>query len=323
MDATLPASLVWYPDDRPGITRRRAGRGWSYRAPDGTRIEDRRERRRIEALAVPPAYVDVWISPKPNGHLLATGLDARERKQYRYHPDWIEHRARTKFDELARFGAALPALRRRLTRELTEGSPAEPAFAIAACLRLIDRAALRVGTPDYADENETYGATTLRADHVSLGRDGIAVSFPGKGGAQVDKALKDATLQRALEALEDLPGAELMAYDPGDGPRTIGPDHVNDWLRDATGQDGLTAKTFRTWAGSAAALEVALATPQPTIKAMAEAAAQRLHNTPTIARTSYIHPDVIALAERDAPPVPARPHGLRRAERALLALLGR
>ncbi|MEL6914769.1 MAG: DNA topoisomerase IB [Pseudomonadota bacterium] len=321
MDAALPASLVWYPDDRPGITRRRAGRGWSYRAPDGTRIEDRAERSRIEALAVLPAYADVWISPKPNGHLLATGLDARERKQYRYHPDWTEHRARTKFDDLARFGAALPALRRRLTRELADGSPAEPAFAIATCLRLMDRAALRVGTPDYAEENETFGATTLRTDHVRLGQDGIAVSFPGKGGTQVDAALKDATLQRALEALEDLPGAELMAYDAGEGPRGIGPEHVNDWLRAATAEDGLTAKTFRTWSGSAAALEVALATPRPTIKAMSEAAAARLHNTATIARTSYIHPDVIALSDADTPAVPEGPRGLRRSERALLALL--
>ncbi|WP_147126428.1 DNA topoisomerase IB [Shimia ponticola] len=317
----LPPSLTYYPDDRPGITRRRAGRGWSYRAPDGTRIDDTKERERLNALAVPPAYSDVWISPKTNGHLQATGLDARTRKQYRYHPDWTAHRAAAKFDNLADFGAALPALRRRIHKVLTDGHTDTPDFAIAACLRLIDGAALRVGTPDYAEENETYGATTLRTEHVTLGRDGIAVSYTGKGGQSVDKTLKDATLQKALEELESLSGAELMAYETPEGTRSIGPDQVNDWLRDATGASNLTAKTFRTWAGSVAAMDVALREPSPTITAMAEAAATRLHNTPTIARNSYIHPSVIALCDADVPEVPSTPSGLRRAERALMMLL--
>lgn len=178
-----------------------------------------------------------------------------------------------------------------------------------------------MGTPDYAEENETYGATTLRTEHVTLGRDGIAVSYTGKGGQPVDKTLKDATLQKALEELDSLSGAELMAYETPDGMRSIGPDQVNDWLRDATGASNLTAKTFRTWAGSVAAMDVALRNPRPTITAMAEAAATRLHNTPTIARNSYIHPAVIALCDADAPEVPSTPSGLRRAERALMMLL--
>ncbi|MEL6701152.1 MAG: DNA topoisomerase IB, partial [Pseudomonadota bacterium] len=200
----LPDSLIYYPDDRPGITRRRAGRGWSYKAPDGTRIDDDRERARLNALAVPPAYKDVWISPKQNGHLQATGLDTRTRKQCRYHPDWTAHRAAAKFDDLAGFGAALPALRRRLHSVLTTGDVTDPEFAIAACLRLIDRAALRIGTPDYAADNQTYGASTLRTRYLSLGADGVSVNYPGKGGQTVDKTVQDRTLQRALEELDGL-----------------------------------------------------------------------------------------------------------------------
>ncbi|MGR3466946.1 MAG: DNA topoisomerase IB [Shimia sp.] len=314
-----PPGLIYYPDDRPGITRRRAGRGWSYRAPDGTRIADAGERKRLNALAVPPAYTEVWISPKVNGHLQATGLDAETRKQYRYHPDWTAHRAQTKFDGLAEFGAALPALRARIHRVLTGGAEG-PEFAIAACLRLIDRAALRVGSPDYAEDRRTYGAVTLRTRHLTLGGEGIALKFRAKGGQMVKDTLRDATLQAALEELSDLPGGDLMVWEDGDGPRRIGPEHVNEWLRAATGLDA-TAKTFRTWAGSAAAVGVALNADRPTIKAMAEAAAARLHNTPTIARNSYIHPAVIALAQGGKLRAPDTPTGLRRDERALLHLL--
>ncbi|MGR3492340.1 MAG: DNA topoisomerase IB [Shimia sp.] len=314
-----PPGLIYYPDDRPGISRRRAGRGWSYRAPDGTRIDDAEERERLNALAVPPAYTEVWISPKVNGHLQATGLDAETRKQYRYHPDWTAHRAQTKFDGLAEFGAALPALRSRLHRVLTGGADG-PEFAIAACLRLIDRAALRVGSPDYAEDRKVYGAVTLRTRHLSLTDDEISLKFRAKGGQVVEQTLRDATLQAALEELSDLPGGDVMVWEGADGPHRIGPDHVNEWLREATGLDA-TAKTFRTWAGSAAAMGVALRGERPSIKAMADAAAERLHNTPTIARNSYIHPDVIALSEGGRTEAPDRPTGLRRDERALLHLL--
>ncbi|KAA9006670.1 DNA topoisomerase IB [Histidinibacterium aquaticum] len=324
---TQPDDLVYYPDDRPGIRRRRAGRGFAYYAPDGTRIDDRRERRRIKALAVPPAYEDVWICPQPNGHLQATGRDTRKRKQYRYHPDWRAWRDATKFDGLAEFGRALPTLRRRIRADLA-GEAGERDTAIAAVLALIDRLSLRVGHADTARENGTYGATTLRNSHVTLEEGSIRLRYPGKGGGIVDKRLKDARLMKLLGRLHDLPGASFVSWVGPDGASHEVSSHaVNARISEITGESGFTAKTFRTWAGSEAALSVALQ-PQPTtIRAMTEAAAARLHNTPAISRSSYVHPRVIALSEAtDAErlalmeDLPARAE-LRQAERALLRLL--
>ncbi|WP_179381370.1 DNA topoisomerase IB [Jannaschia marina] len=315
--------LIYYPDDRPGITRRRAGRGWSYRAPDGTTIDDAGERKRIEALAVPPAYEKVWISPRRRGHLQATGHDARNRKQYRYHARWSEWRNLQKFGELPEFGAALPALRRRVAEAL-KGEAGERDFAIAAVLRLIDRVSIRIGSEAYRAENGTEGATTLRSRNLRIDGRGIRLDWRAKGGKRVRRQLSDRTLMRALHDLSDLPGAPVFEWIENDTRHTVHADQVNDWLRGATGLDGATAKTFRTWNGSVRALEAAMAAGEGiTIKEMSEAAAKILHNTPTIARNSYIHPDVIALAEdwRDVG-VPDRPTALRQGERALLKLLG-
>ncbi|MDQ2095524.1 DNA topoisomerase IB [Rhodalgimonas zhirmunskyi] len=323
--------LTYYPDDRPGISRRRCGRGFTYIAADGTRIERGKERRRIEALAVPPAYEGVWISPRVDGHLQATGRDARARKQYRYHPDWTAFRARAKYDQLADFGRALPRLRRAILAELRRSDPGDQPFALAAVLALLDRAAIRVGNRDYARENGSYGATTLKGAHMRLDGGVLRLRFTGKGGTKIKTELRDKTLERALSRLDDLPGAELITWLDEDGtPRGLRSDEVNAYLAERTGHAGLTAKTFRTWNGTVAALEAALACHRDagrvTIKGMAEAAAERLHNTPTIARTSYIHPQVIALAEdetavpdiRDAAPMI---DGLRKAEAQLLFLL--
>ncbi|MHA6346176.1 DNA topoisomerase IB [Roseivivax sp. CAU 1761] len=326
---SLAADLIYYPDDRPGIRRRRRGRGWSYTAPDGTSIDDRRERRRLDALAVPPAYRDVWMCPEPQGHLQATGRDARARKQYRYHPDWTEFRARAKYDQLAAFGAALPGLRRRISRDLREGEVGDHDFALAAVLALIDRAGLRVGNSDYARENRTYGATTLRRQHLDLREDRLRLAYRGKGGIRVRKALRDRTLLRILSQLDDLAGPTLVSWCDADGTkRCVTSGEVNRRLAEITGGAAFTAKTFRTWTGSVAALECALAEESPTVKALSEAAAERLCNTPAIARKSYIHPEVIALtetaAEERAALARAAPdwRGLRRAEAALLHLLG-
>ncbi|TFL18025.1 DNA topoisomerase IB [Jannaschia formosa] len=314
--------LIYYPDDRPGIARRRAGRGWSYRAPDGTTIDDKDERARIEALAVPPAYERVWISPRKRGHLQATGYDARERKQYRYHPDWAAWRAATKFDLLAPFGAALPGLRRRIAAAL-QGEAGERDFAIAALLRLIDRSSIRIGSEAALAENGTQGATTLGARNLRLDDNGLRLDWRAKGGQRVRRQVSDRTLARALHALSDLPGAPVFEWIDGGTPRQIHADQVNEWLHEVTGLEGATAKTFRTWNGSVSALEAARAEgPSVTIRAMTEAAAKTLHNTPAIARNSYVHPDVIALASdwQDLK-VPDGPSGLRQGERALLALL--
>ncbi|MEM8824968.1 MAG: DNA topoisomerase IB [Pseudomonadota bacterium] len=317
-----PPNLIHYADDRPGISRRRAGRGWSYRAPDGTTIDDIGERARIEALAVPPAYRDVWISPKINGHLQATGYDDRARKQYRYHPDWSEWRAVRKYTELPAFGAVLPSLRRKVAAALA-GEAGERDFAFAAVIRLIDRTSMRIGAPEYLADNGTEGATTLQQGNLRL-RDGtVRLDWTAKGGKRVRRQISDRTLGRALHDLADLPGAPLFEWIEDGQRREVQADQVNGWLRKATGLETATAKTFRTWNGSVAAMETALAQGEGvTIKAMAEAAAEVLHNTATIARNSYIHPDVIGLAEAWVVPEAAGPQGLRMAERSLMGLMG-
>jgi DNA topoisomerase-1 len=314
--------LVYYPDDRPGITRRRAGCGWSYRGPDGTRIDDAGERARIEALAVPPAYEDVWISPRVRGHLQATGYDARTRKQYRYHPDWTEWRARRKYRDLPEFGRALPRLRRRVAEALM-GEAGERDFAIAAVIRLIDRASLRIGSEAYRAENGTEGATTLRSGNLALEEGRVRLDWTAKGGRRVRRQVSDRTLARALDALDGLPGAPVFEWVEDGARHDVQADHVNDWLRDATGLEDASAKTFRTWNGSCAALDAVMSAAEgATIAGLAEAAAKALHNTPSIARNSYVHPAVIDLT-RDWRPVepPDRPHGLRRTERGLLRLI--
>lgn len=318
-----PASLVYYPDTRPGIRREKRGRGFSYIAPDGTRIARGAERLRIEALAVPPAYEQVWICPKPHGHLQATGLDARTRKQYRYHPDWTEFRAQKKFDTLAEFGHALPGIRRRISRALNLDA-GEQEFAVAAVIAMMDRLSIRIGNPAYADENGTYGATTLQSKHLKLHDHDLHLDYVAKGNKKVRRKVGNRKLMRTLQKLHDLPGAELVTWLDAEGnPRAVSSDQVNAWLAEATGHDGLTAKTFRTWSGSVSALEAATRAETITIKGMAEAAAGRLANTPTIARNSYIHPAVIALAEApDAlPKKPETIAGLRQSECLLLALL--
>ena len=316
--------LVYYPDTQPGIRRERRGRGFSYIAADGTRIARGAERDRIEALAVPPAYEDVWICPKPNGHLQATGIDARARKQYRYHPDWTAFRAEKKFHALADFGRALPAIRRRVARDLNRDA-GEQTFAVAAVIAMMDRLSIRVGNRDYADENGTYGATTLQSKHLRLQDHDLYLAYTAKGGRRVRRKLKNDSLLRALQKLHDLPGGALVSWCDEDGqPRGVSSDQANAWLQEATGTDQHTAKTFRTWSGSVAALDAALTADGPvTIKAMSEAAAERLANTATIARNSYIHPAVIALAEEpDLPPIkPVETRGLRLRERQLLSLL--
>jgi DNA topoisomerase-1 len=317
----LPAGLVWYPDSAPGISRRRHGRGFSYVAADGTRIDRGPERLRLEGMAVPPAYERVWMSPLANGHLMATGYDARERKQYRYHPDWAAQRAETKYASLPEFGRALPAIRRRVARDLAADA-GEPEFALAAAATLIDRLALRVGGEGYARENGSYGALTLKRRHVRLADEAIRLSFTAKGGRKVRRVVADKRLMRVLEKARDLPGASLLAWTDEQGAaHSVSSGALNRYLAEAGGCEGFSAKTFRTWAGTLAAFGVAEA-GGASIRAMTEAAAARLQNTPTVARTSYIHPSVIALAG-SAPDLPPGLglNGLSAAENRLLAFL--
>ncbi|SFD54511.1 DNA topoisomerase-1 [Sulfitobacter brevis] len=317
----MPADLIYFTDDRPGILRQRRGRGFSYIAPDGTTIARGAERARLEALAVPPAYEDVWMCPVDNGHLQATGRDARARKQYRYHPEWAAAQAETKFAGLVDFGHALPRIRRRVQRDL-KGEVGERDFALASAVALIDRTAMRVGNVGYARENCSYGALTLRNRHVRLEGDTIRLKYKAKAGKMVRRQMNDKTLARILHRIADLPGAEVLSWTGEDGtPCTLSSNALNAYIVDAAGQEGITAKTFRTWTGTLAAFGVA-EKGASTIKAMSEAAAERLGNTPTIARNSYIHPEVIGLAGTEELDIDnTAPSGLLATEGRMLSFL--
>lgn len=322
--APVPRGLVYVTDAIPGIRRRRQGRGWSYVGPDGTRIDRGPERERLDRLGVPPAYERVWLCPLPNGHLQATGYDARTRKQYRYHQLWAEHRAGTKFESLVDFGRCLPAIRARVARDL-RAPPGELRFALAAAVTLIDRLALRVGNEEYARENGSFGALTLRNRHVRLVDGEIRLDFRAKSGQRVRRSLRDRRLLRLLEKASDLPGAELLTWTDRTGAvHRLGSGQLNAYLDEADGDDSLafTAKTFRTWAGTLAAYERVEVGDRPKVRALAQAAADRLHNTPAVSRSHYIHPRVLALAGEAAPEVePAALAGLAPSERRLLGFL--
>ena len=312
----VPSGLVWYPADRPGIRRERRGRGFSYLAPDGTRIDDAGERARIEKLAVPPAYEKVWISPRVRGHLQATGLDVKARRQYRYHPDWTAARAEKKWHLLPGFGRALPDIRAWIESGLR--APAGSLdLAVALALRLIDRASMRVG----GDSESARGAVTLGRRNVRTKGGHVTLDWIAKGGRKTHKEIDDRRLARALHRIGDLPGARLATWIGEDGAQhVLRSEAVNERLAALAGA-GVTAKTFRTWNGSLAAFEAAMAADAPTIGAMADAAAERLHNTPAIARTSYVHPAVLALAETPfGGEWRGGPTGLEGAERRLVVL---
>ena len=312
----LPPGLVWYPSDRPGIRRARRGRGFSYLAPDGTRIDDAGERTRIEKLAVPPAYEDVWISPRVRGHLQATGLDVKARRQYRYHPDWTAARAEKKWHLLPAFGRALPEVRAWIESGLKAPAGSQD-LAVALALRLIDRASMRVG----GDSESARGAVTLKRRDAKVEGRHVTLDWIAKGGRKTHKELDDRRLARALHRIGDLPGGRLATWTGPDGEqRFLRSEAVNERLAILAGE-GMTAKTFRTWNGSLAAFEAAMNDAAPTIGAMADAAAARLHNTPAIARTSYVHPAVLALSEAPhAGDWRGGPRGLDGAERRLVVL---
>jgi DNA topoisomerase-1 len=322
--------LVYVSDQKSGIHRKRAGRGFSYVGPDGQCLKGE-DRKRSEKLAVPPAWRDVWICPNGDGHIQATGFDARGRKQYIYHPDWTAEKSSTKYAALVDFGNALPTLRKRLTNTLRQ-APGGRDFTIAALVLLLDRSFLRIGNPEYAAQNASFGAATLLRRHVRLGKDGIRLDFTAKGGKRVRQVLRDRRLHRVLQAVGDLRGRNLFTYIDEDGtPRAITSGDVNGWLASVMGPD-VTAKTFRTWGGTLAAFDHARsldANAPLTIKSMADAAAECLHNTPAVCRSSYIHPDVLNLANID--PVPRHEYlvalprenvpGLQISEQKLLSFL--
>ncbi|WP_245407998.1 DNA topoisomerase IB [Rhizobium sp. TH135] len=313
--------LVYGTDAEPGLTRRRRGKGFSYHLSDGTSIAAPEVLARIRKLGLPPAYERVWISLDPRSHLQATGYDARGRKQYRYHADWAAWRSERKFDDLIAFGEALPSIRRRVARDLAEHQE-ESYFLLSALISLLDVTYMRVGNRAYAEENRTYGATTLQKRHLTFEPDGIRLSFIAKGGKRVRRKLRHPRLQKILEEIADLPGRDLFSWRDEQGQlHRVDSGRLNTYLAEIT-RLKLSAKTFRTWGGSVAAFGEAWRRMEggerPTIRQMCEVASDRLHNTPTICRTSYVHPAILALADKETDLEMARERVLTAPARSLL-----
>jgi DNA topoisomerase I len=322
----------------PGISRRRTGKGFCYRAPDGHLIVDRTQLARIKWLAIPPAWTSVWICHDPKGHLQATGLDARGRKQYRYHPDWRAIRDVAKFDRMAAFARALPGIRARIAQDQARrGLPREKV--LATIVRLLELTLIRVGNQEYVRANGSYGLTTLRDRHVDLGDVKLVFEYRGKGGKLHRISLRDRRLARIVRSCKELPGQHLFQYlDESGERRPIGSADVNAYLEEITGQP-FTAKDFRTWAGTVLAalalsasegFESEAAAKRNVARAIEQVAAQ-LGNTVAVCRKSYIHPQIVAcyldkslpglLKSRRAKTLCRTLPGLSGEEAAVLALL--
>ena len=298
------AGLVYVSGDEPGFERRQHGKGFSYRDVDGRPLRDKTDLQRIRSLAIPPAYVDVWICARANGHLQATGYDARKRKQYRYHPEWRVLRDGGKFDRVLDFGAQLPALRRRVRHDLArKGLP--QAKVLALLVRLLDDTLIRIGNDGYTRDNHSYGLTTLRSRHVRAERGRLRFAFRGKSGQDREVELTDKRLARIVRQVQQLPGQRLFQYIDDEGKRQpIDSGMVNGYLH-GEGESALafTAKDFRTWGGTVNAARVLAQTPLPDAggeRAMRSAlagaikqVAAELGNTPAVCRSSYIHPLII------------------------------
>ena len=319
----------------PGIRRRRTGKGFSYVAPGRTRI-DAATRQRIRKLVIPPAWTDVWISPDPDAHLQATGRDARGRKQYRYHARWGAVRDRQKYGHLLAFADALASIRRRVSADLKQ-APLSREWVLATVVRLLDRAVLRIGNEEYARTNGSYGLTTLRNRHVQVRGGRVHFRFRAKSGVLQKIDVADPELARAVRKCQELPGQPLFQYVDSEGAtRSITSTDVNDYLRAVGGPD-VSAKEFRTWAGTlAAARGLARCAPAATTRERRSALLQvidgvaaSLGNTRAVCRKSYIHPEILRAYEggtsldiigRDGPPPRT---GLSSAERALREFLRR
>lgn len=331
------AGLRYVRDTDPGIGRRRVGAGFTYTAA-GTRVTSAEELRRIRALAIPPAWRDVWICASPDGHLQAVGRDARGRKQYRYHRRWRAVREETKYSRMLAFGRALPALRERVATDLARpGLPREKV--LATLVRLLETTFVRVGNEEYAKANDSFGLTTLRNHHVDVTGSTLRFEFRGKGGKVVSVDVTDRRLARTVKRCQDMPGQELFQYVDAHGARqSVGSADVNAYLKEVTGDD-FTAKDFRTWAGTVlAALALrelrafdSQAEAKRNIVRAVESVARQLGNTPAICRKSYVHPAVIdayldgrvlsSLRRRTEERLAHGLRGLRPEEAAVLALL--
>ncbi len=337
-ESAQAAGLRYVTDAKPGIRRVRCGKGFRYTAPGGATIHDEETLRRIRSLVIPPAWTGVWICTIPNGHLQATGRDARGRKQARYHPRWREVRDETKYERMVQFAQALPVIRERVKKDLAlPGLPREKV--LATIVSLMEQTHIRVGNQEYAKENGSYGLTTLRTKHVEVHGSQVTFDFQGKSKVHHTVSLEDRRLARIIKQCEDLPGYELFQYVDQDGERhAIDSSDVNEYLREITGQH-FTAKDFRTWAGSVLACDLLrgmgafenATQAKKNVVAAIKAVAAKLGNTPSVCRKCYVHPAVLeaylggisvqeAKAELEEE-ISDHSSALRMEERALLRLL--
>jgi DNA topoisomerase-1 len=300
-DAAETAGLRYVCDEEPGIRRKKAGKGFTYVKPGGAKVEDEATLKRIRSLVIPPAWTDVWICPHANGHIQATGRDAKGRKQYRYHPAFREVRESTKYEHMLEFAQALPAIRKTIREHMSlRGLPREKV--LATVVHLLETTLIRVGNADYAKQNKSYGLTTLRDPHVKVEGAELRFQFKGKSGKHWRLKIKDRRIARVVKACQDLPGQDLFQYlDEAGHQQSVTSADVNAYLKEITGRD-VTAKDFRTWAGTVlAAMALAEfetfdsdAKAKKNIRAAIERVSSRLGNTPTICRKCYVHPEVFA-----------------------------
>ncbi len=298
--AASEAGLTYVNDGEPGYSRIRSGTGFAYRDAQGRTVKDKKVLKRIKSLVIPPAWSDVWICASPNGHLQATGRDARGRKVYKYHPDFRAHREDAKFGRILVFARALPAIRKKVDGHLRKkGLPRDKV--LAATVHLLETTLIRVGNQDYARQNKSYGLTTLRDRHVSIEGAELRFQFKGKSGKEWNLALRDRRIAKVVKACQDIPGQHLLQYFADDGSRaSVTSGDVNAYLREITNED-FTAKDFRTWAGTVlAALALqelesfdSEAGAKRNVRGAIEKVAALLGNTPTICRTCYVHPEIL------------------------------
>lgn len=322
----MTAGIIYHDDSEPGITRRKARGGWSYRDAEGNRITDRDEIDRLNRIGLPPAYRDAWFCPNPCGHIQAVGRDERGRKQYRYHLDFRAAQDCAKYDLCAPFGRVLPKLRARVEADLRRRGLDKDA-AVAAIVRLLDLGHVRIGNEGYVKENKSYGATTLRRRHAVLKGKTLKLQYKAKSGKLRLLTITDASLSRFVRKCQDLPGQHLFRWLDDDGaPHPVTSSDVNAYIRAAMGGD-YTAKHFRTWSASVVAFETLVGAPHDVcLKAMLAPVAEALGNTPAISRKSYVHPLLIEAtrsgqAALRATRLPRSARYLSRTERGLIAFL--
>jgi len=289
--------LRYVTTDESGYTRKKWGRGFTYQDSDGNTVTDDDLREWFESIVIPPAWTDVWISPYKNGHILATGRDDKDRKQYRYHPKWQEQRNEKKFNRLAQFGEHLPEIR-RVTDEHLRKNKVSRERVLAGVVRLLENTLIRIGNTEYAEKHDSYGLTTLKDDHAEINGSKLVFNFVGKSGKEHNIVLRDARLARIVKRCRDIPGYNLFQYYDENGDyKTVDSSDVNDYLRDITGE-GFTAKVFRTWGGSTLAVKYLCEQADEddlddNVKLCIDCVADALGNTTTVCRQFYIHPLIL------------------------------